>query len=164
MAKVTDAQAAQYYNQQPKKRAGAGILIFNESDELLIVKPSYLEKWLWIGGGVEDNESPMAAALRECQEEIGAVPANIWLAFVNYMPPQSTGQNDILQFLFTADRVDADFLHTLKLQKNEIDDAMFVPVEKLGDYLHDFRARAAQTYYANRDKSRTLYLENGNLA
>lgn len=163
MAIVTDLQAAQYYNQQPKKRVAAGILIFNKSNELLIVKPSYLEKWLWIGGGAEDNESPMATALRECQEEIGKVPANIWLAFVNYMPTQPTGQNDMLQFLFTANHVEADFFNSLILQKNEVDDAMFVPVAKLGDYLHDFRARAVQTYYANRSQSRTLYLHNGSL-
>lgn len=31
-----------YYKNLPKKRMGAGALLFNKNDELLIVKPTYI--------------------------------------------------------------------------------------------------------------------------
>jgi len=163
MAVVNDVDAAKYYNKQPKKRIGAGVLIFNKRGEVLIVKPNYLEKWLWIGGGVEENEIPRAAALRECQEEIGITPSPVWLGFVNYLPAQPTGQADMLQFLFTTSPVKDDFIKQLHLQDNEIDDARFVPVSDLANYLHDYRARAVQTYFENKKDTQTLYLEDGRL-
>lgn len=160
---VNDVDAAKYYNKQPKKRVGAGVLIFNRRGEVLIVKPNYLEKWLWIGGGVEENEIPRAAALRECQEEIGITPSPVWLGFVNYLPTQQTGQTDMLQFLFTTSPVDDDFIEQLRLQDNEIDDARFVPVDDLSNYLHGYRARAVQTYFENKKDAGALYLEDGRL-
>lgn len=163
MAIVNDIDAAKYYNVQLKKRVGAGVLIFNKRDEVLLVKPNYLERWLWIGGSVEKNETPRAAALRECKEEIGVLPSSIWLGFVNYLPTQQTGQTDILQFLFTTNPVEGDFTETLHLQDSEIDDARFVPIGDLGDYLHDYRARAIQTYVENKTSFATLYLEDGRL-
>jgi mutator protein MutT len=36
--------------------------------------PNY---WNFPGGGIEDGETPMAAAVRECMEESGAVPSNL---------------------------------------------------------------------------------------
>jgi 8-oxo-dGTP diphosphatase len=163
MAVVNDVDAAKYYNKRSKKRIGAGVLIFNKRSEVLIVKPNYLEKWLWIGGGVEENETPRAAALRECQEEIGVLPSPVWLGFVNYLPAQPTGQTDMLQFLFTTSPVEDDFIEGLNLQDNEIDDARFVPVNELTSYLHDYRARAVQTYFENKKDTIALYLEDGRL-
>lgn len=163
MTVVSDVDAAKYYNKQPKKRVGAGVLFFNKQGEVLIVKPNYLDKWLWIGGSAEEDETPMATALRECQEEVGVIPASPWLAFMNYLPSQSTGQSDILQFLFTSQAVDDDFITKLKLQENEIEDARFVSVDELTEYMHHYRARAIQTYWKNKQGKAALYLEDGKL-
>lgn len=163
MRVVNDTDAAKYYNKQPKKRVGAGVLFFNQHDEVLIVKPIYLGKWLWVGGSADEGETPKAAALRECQEEIGITPPSLWLTFVNYLPPQPTGQSDILQFLFISDVVDDNFTARLKLQKDEIEDAHFVPINGLATYMHDYRARAIQTYFKNKQARTTLYLEDGRL-
>lgn len=164
MAVVSDVDAAKYYSTQPKKRVGAGVLFFNEHGEVLIVKPNYLEKWLWIGGGVEEGEAPKATALRECQEEIGITPGSVRLAFVNYLPPQPTGQSDILQFLFVSELVDDNFINKLTLQDSEIEDARFVPVGELASYMHEYRARAIQTYWKNHQDTTALYLEDGRLS
>lgn len=146
MAVVNDVDAARYYNKQPKKRVGAGVLFFNMQGEVLIVKPNYLEKWLWIGGSADEGEAPKTTALRECQEEVGIVPPPLRLAFVNYLPPQPAGQSDILQFLFTTEPVEADFIYKLKLQESELEDVKFVPVDELTRYMHEYRARAIQMY------------------
>ena len=163
MAVVNDIEAAKFYNKQPKKRVGAGVLFFNKRGEVLIVKPNYLEKWLWIGGSADENESPKTTALRECQEEIGTTPATFRLAFVNYLPQQPTGQSDILQFLFTSDEVDDTFISQLKLQESEIEDARFIPIDELANYMHEYRARAIQTYWKNKQGTAPLYMEDGRL-
>ncbi len=163
MAVVNDVDAAKYYNKQPKKRVGAGVLFFNKNGDVLIVKPNYLDKWLWIGGSADEGEAPKTTALRECQEEIGVTPPSLWLAFVNYLPPQPTGQSDILQFLFTSDVVDDTFINKLILQESEIEDARFVPIDELANYMHEYRAQAIQTYIKNKQGTATLYMEDGTL-
>ena len=50
---------------------GAGCLLFNSEDEILIVKPTYKDYWTLPGGVVEQNESPRDACMREVKEEIG---------------------------------------------------------------------------------------------
>ena len=55
----------------PKKRVASGALIFNEKEEFIIVEPSYKSDWEIPGGGIEKNESPQEALIREIKEELG---------------------------------------------------------------------------------------------
>ena len=161
MAIISDAQATTYYNSQPKKRSAASVLIHNSSGQLLLVKPNYLDRWLWPGGGVEEGESPLAAAVRECSEEIGVRPSNLQPAFVNYVSAQANGQSDIVHFVFRAPDVSTDFLATLTLQKDEIDDAKFIDITELSKYLSTGRCQAMQTYHNPAYSLAHLYMENG---
>ena len=45
--------------------------MFFEDDKLLIDKPKKRPTYQMIGGGVELNETPLEAAIRECHEELG---------------------------------------------------------------------------------------------
>lgn len=159
----TAAEDAAYYNRQPKKRAGAGILFFNQLGQLLILKPNYSEHWLYPGGGVEEAEAPLLAALRECREEIGIELTEVWPAYINYNDPRPSGLSDGLQFVFTTNPVADDFLDKLTLQKSEIDAARFVNISSLHNYFSADRNAAVQTYLKYRTASGTLYLENGRL-
>ena len=47
-----------------------GTMFFNDN-KLLIDKPRKRPTYQMIGGGVEDNETPLQAAIRECHEELG---------------------------------------------------------------------------------------------
>jgi 8-oxo-dGTP diphosphatase len=60
----------EFYNSLPRKRSAVGVLIF-KGDLMLVLEPSYKPNWLVPGGVVEKSESPLEAAIRECQEEIG---------------------------------------------------------------------------------------------
>lgn len=46
--------------------------MFFEDEKLLIDKPRKRPTYQMIGGRVEDNETPLAAAIRECHEELGS--------------------------------------------------------------------------------------------
>lgn len=45
--------------------------MFFEDNKLLLDKPRKRPTYQMIGGRVEDNESPLEAAIRECHEELG---------------------------------------------------------------------------------------------
>lgn len=45
--------------------------MFFENDKLLLDKPRKRPTYQMIGGAVEDGESPINAAIRECHEELG---------------------------------------------------------------------------------------------
>ncbi len=46
--------------------------MFFKDDKLLIDKPRKRSTYQMIGGKVEDGESPLEAAIRECHEELGS--------------------------------------------------------------------------------------------
>ena len=46
--------------------------MFIENDKLLLDKPRKRPTYQMIGGAVEDGESPIEAAIRECHEELGS--------------------------------------------------------------------------------------------
>ncbi len=60
-----------WWNSLPRKAIGAGCLLFDNSGNLLIVKPTYKLTWQLPGGVVEASESPWQACVREVHEELG---------------------------------------------------------------------------------------------
>lgn len=46
--------------------------MFFQDKKLLIDKPRKRQTYQMIGGGVEGNETPLQAAIRECHEELGS--------------------------------------------------------------------------------------------
>lgn len=152
-----------FYNSRPAKRVGGGVLIFNKEGALLLIKPSYRNTWSWPGGGSDSGESPYATAVRECKEEIGILPESLQLAFVNYVPPRPDGTLDVIHFVFIMDPVDSNFITKLKLPKNEIDAAEFIPITELEHYMKDYRVRAVKTYLQHKSPNAMLYLEDGRL-
>ena len=127
----------------------------------MIVKPSYLDRWLCPGGGIDAGESPLDAARRECKEEIGIELAKLWPAYINYREAQPDGQTDMIQFMFTTDPVGDNFLETLRLQNGEIDEAMFVDSAELPNYFSKTRAKTVMTYCNSRTGHDVIYMENG---
>jgi len=61
-----------WYQSLPRKRMAAGMMLFNNKEQLLIVQPKYRsDGWLLPGGVVEKTESPRKTAIRETHEELG---------------------------------------------------------------------------------------------
>lgn len=66
------------------------VILKNEAGKTLILQrgstaPWMPNKWALPGGGIEQNETPEEAAVRECEEEISLTPKNIkFLEKINY--------------------------------------------------------------------------------
>ncbi|SFD07630.1 NUDIX hydrolase [Streptomyces aidingensis] len=66
----------------------AGMLLFDDSDRILLVDPTYKPGWEFPGGVVEPGEAPARAAVREVAEELGLrLPDGPPLLVVDWEPP-----------------------------------------------------------------------------
>ncbi|WP_433664064.1 NUDIX domain-containing protein [Nocardia sp. CA-128927] len=66
---------------------GSGALFVDERDRVLLVEPTYKDYWELPGGVVEANESPLAAVVREIDEELGLTVSMGRLLVVDWVPP-----------------------------------------------------------------------------
>ena len=55
----------------PRKRMGAGVLVRDSDDRVLLVEPTYKPDWEIPGGTIELDESPRTGCAREVREELG---------------------------------------------------------------------------------------------
>ena len=67
----TDEENQRYYAGLYRVAMSACVLITDEDDRVLLVKPSYRDWWLLPGGVVDEGEKPYACAVREAREEVG---------------------------------------------------------------------------------------------
>jgi 8-oxo-dGTP pyrophosphatase MutT (NUDIX family) len=124
--KFTDVEYAKIL---PKKQVGTAVLFFNSINELLIVKPDYKDGWLVPGGSVDENESPLASAMREVKEEIGL--ENIIFQLVGVYYGQSKGVfSDSLKFIFYGGVLSDENISKICLQKDELTESRFVNIDE----------------------------------
>lgn len=135
MAYFTEEENRAYYATQPSKHTGAMVAYFNPDGHVLIVKPNYKPGWNLVGGVIDAGESPLQAAVRETEEEIGLKisPDRLSLMGVHYIPAKK--YDDFLRILFSAQLDEAE-VKKIKIAPDELDDFKFVPPSELLDY-HD---------------------------
>jgi ADP-ribose pyrophosphatase YjhB (NUDIX family) len=119
---------AEYYKSLPKKRMGAGAVILDEEDRILIVKPSYKDHWSVPGGIVEENESPRAACIREVKEEIGIDAKIADFVGVAYRSDQDH-RGDSLQFVFFCGKLKKEEISAIRVDGKEIVEYKFVTAD-----------------------------------
>src|SRR5690349_17137033 len=90
-----------FYASLPRTRGAAAALLLDEQGRIVLVKPTYKDGWFLPGGVIEEGESPLAACLRECAEELGFVPALDGLACVDWGPPRD-GVDAVNIFVFAG--------------------------------------------------------------
>ncbi len=147
-----------YFKNLPKKRMGSGSLFFNDKGELLIVKPTYKEGWTIPGGSVDQNESPLAACIREVKEEIGLDKIEQSFLCVDYRP--DNGDGDCLQFLFYGGILNATAISNIKLQAEELGEFKFVKIDEALTLLsRGLQKRLPKCLEALKNNT-AIYLEN----
>ena len=149
----------------PRKRMAAGALIFNEKNELLIVKISYKNYWSIPGGIIEENESPREGCIREIKEEIGLEINNLKFLCIDYnMADESKDKDESLQFIFSGGKLIDEEISKIKMDGKEIIEFDFVSIEKaielLGGMSRSLVKRIPACLEAL-EENKGVYLEDG---
>ena len=98
-----------YQESLSKKLIGAGSVIRDAAGRILLVKPTYHDGWITVGGIVEAGESPLEAAMREMKEEIGIAVTPKRLLGVGYLR-ESEDRPEMLAFTFDAGVISGELI------------------------------------------------------
>jgi 8-oxo-dGTP diphosphatase len=111
--------ASDFFAQQAKLLGASALLLRDEQQRLLLVKPHYRPAWLLPGGLMEAGESPQQTAAREVHEEIAlSVPVGRLLA-VDYKSA-TVRRPACMQFVFDGGILSAEQLGSITVQAEEI--------------------------------------------
>lgn len=148
-----------YYQRLPKKQIGAGVLLFNKNNELLIVKPSYRNYWSIPGGVVEKNETPKNGCIREIQEEIGLSISKLQFLSVNYIFDNEK-KGESLLFIFYGGTLSNKQIASIQIDKKEIIEYKFLKIKHALSLLDKImKDSISKSLKALKNKT-ALYLEN----
>jgi 8-oxo-dGTP pyrophosphatase MutT (NUDIX family) len=148
-----------YYASLPRTRGAAAALLLDDLGRVLLVKPTYKEGWFLPGGVIEQGESPLAACVRECEEELGFVPRLDGLACVDWGPPQD-GIDAVNVFVFGGS-LTAEEITGIRLPADELSDHTLVAPEKVPELAAPHIARRMEPSLRGIAEGRAIYLEDG---
>lgn len=92
---------------QARKRVAVNLLVRDSAGRVLLVDPVYKKHWDLLGGMVEANEPPTAAARREAIEELGLDAVVGRLLLVGWAGPRDPW-DDQLVLVFDGGTIDDD--------------------------------------------------------
>ena len=148
----------EFQNTLPKKRLSAGMLLFDEGGQLLVVEPAYKETWEIPGGVVEANEPPRQTAIREVAEELGLYCEPVRLLGVDYSG-ESDSRTESLNFIFQGPVLSAADIASIRLREGELRSYRLLPPKKATKLLNKKLRRRVRRCLKVVGKKRTLYME-----
>lgn len=155
----------EYLASLPKKRMGAGALIFNSKGQLLIERVTYKADCEIPGGVIEENESPREACEREIREGLGIDMKVRKLLCVDYQHATQEKTESIM-FVFDGGILTDEMIAKIKIDKAEISEVVFANPDEAISFL---RTHGADTHPVSRRVEQALkalksgvpvYLEN----
>ena len=148
-----------YQDSLPKKRMGAGALIFDENGRFLLVNPTYKEPWEVPGGVVEANESPAQACVREVREELGLDIALERLLLVDYLS-DSLEKVEALMFIFQGPTLTQAEIEAIQLQAEELSEYRFCTINEAVELLNHRLGRRVRRSLAVLVENGSVYMED----
>ncbi|MEK7535945.1 MAG: NUDIX hydrolase [Patescibacteria group bacterium] len=130
MKTFTPQEKAEYLAGRNRKLMSSTVIFLNESDKVLILRTTYKKDWEVPGGGIEQDESPMEAAVREVQEELGITINRPDLLGVDYRHT-STEREEMMHFTFLGGVLSQKMIDKIVLQQDEIESFKFVSRHEL---------------------------------
>ena len=140
-------------------RMAAGALFFDAGGRVLMVVPTYKDYGDIPGGYVETGESPLQAASREVQEELGITPTLGRLLAVDWAPNATEG--DKVLYLFDGRELAPETVQAIRLQAEELKSVVFVAPSEIMDRTIPRLARRILAAIEARAASAPVYLEHG---
>ena len=144
----------------PRKHMGAGMIFFDNKNDLLILKTNYKDNWTIPGGVINKNESPKQAAERETLEEIGLEKIAKRLLLLDYISTVGI-EDDNLQFLFYGGILSNEDIKNIKLQPEEIIEFKFVNPDVADQYFNQKFIKRKKFVLDAIKNNLTYYLEDG---
>ncbi len=138
---------------------GAGCLLFNKRDQLLLVKPNYKPGWEIPGGVVEQNESPKQCCQRELLEEIGLNRDIGRLLVIDYNSAANP-KTESLMFIFDGGTLSESEIAAIQLQEDELSTFAFFAQNTLPDAMTKTLKSRVMAALQRRSVKNELYLEN----
>ncbi|HEU5266373.1 MAG TPA: NUDIX hydrolase [Jatrophihabitans sp.] len=143
----------------PRIPASAGVLIWDRSGRLLILKPTYKSGWTIPGGVMEaDGETPWEAARREAREECRLELRTGKLACVDFLRPRLRRPGG-MRFLFDCGTLTKATLAGIVIQPEEISRFRLARVDRALRLLSGPVRRRVAAVVAK--PGRVHYLEDG---
>ncbi|MFN2277939.1 MAG: NUDIX domain-containing protein [Candidatus Promineifilaceae bacterium] len=142
----------------PTKRISAGMLMFDEQGDLLVVEPTYKDTWEIPGGVVELNESPRQAVIREVAEELGLDCEPKRLLGVDHTAASET-RTESVHFIFLGPPLTKKRLDAIRLKRDELHSYRLLPPEEATKLLNKKLRRRVRRCLKVVDKKRTIYME-----
>jgi len=148
-----------FYASLPAKQVAAACLFRDDVGRVLLVKPVYKDPWELPGGGVDENESPLAACARELQEELGIdlVPGR--LLCVDYRAAVDGIRGDALRFVFDGGMLTSAHCDQFVLDPKELLQWSFVDRADLDTLVTPAMARRIRAALVA--EASPVYLEEG---
>ncbi|MFB9363609.1 NUDIX hydrolase [Actinoplanes nipponensis] len=144
----------------PRKRMGAGLVMTDHIDRVLLVEPTYKDYWEIPGGAVEADESPRNTTIREISEELGLAVSPGRLLVVDWVPPRED-RTEGLMLLFDGGMLTPDDSRKIRLPPEELRSWAWCDPQQAGQRLSDLLARRLTAAIQARAEGSTAYLENG---
>ncbi|MBS2535031.1 NUDIX hydrolase [Catenulispora sp. NF23] len=102
---------AEHYARLPKTIAGAGVILHDETNRIVLVRPRYrTDTWEIPGGAMDPGEHPWETARREVGEELGLDRSPGRLLVVDWVPALPDGRPPLANFLFDGGTVTETWL------------------------------------------------------
>ncbi|GLX00044.1 NUDIX hydrolase [Microtetraspora sp. NBRC 16547] len=146
----------EWYASLPTAYMSACVLLTDDQDRVLLVKPNYRPYWAIPGGIVEANEAPHECAAREIAEELGLTVQVGDLLVVDWAPPMGQRPRTMMNFLFDGGTI-ADPA-AIRMQTAELDDVEFFSWEDAAARLPASTAGRIPSARRARRNRRTAYL------
>lgn len=144
----------------PRKRMGAGLLLTDHADRVLLVEPTYKPYWEIPGGAVEACESPRDTTIREIGEELGLPVEPGRLLVVDWVPPDD-GRTEGLMLLFDGGMLIPADTRKIRLPPEELRSWAWCDRQQARQRLSVLLARRLAAAVEARAEGNTAYLENG---
>ncbi|WP_344891502.1 NUDIX hydrolase [Nonomuraea antimicrobica] len=147
---------AEWYASLPTVHVSACMLLTDDADHVLLVKPNYRSYWAVPGGIVDDGEPPHLCAVREVGEELGLQVRLGALLVVDWAPPLGDRPRPMMNFIFDGGIITDP--SRIRLQTDELDAAQFWPWDEAATKLPATTAARIPAARAARKNQQTIFL------
>lgn len=156
-----------WYSAIPKAIASAGVLFFDESEQVMLLRTTYKEHWEIPGGVIEVllGETPVQAARREVAEELGLDVKVGPLLTIDAVPPEDDRPPQFA-FVFDGGVLSPEQLSEIQFVDKEIAENRFCGPDQIRELLAPRGARRVLASIDARRGSGPLpaYLHHGVLS